>query len=1091
MSAKGTFLLLTLVILLIGALLPALGAVSPAPLRMLFLHRTYQMDEQYIKELQAEGISVTQRPLTAPLSLEEFKAFNLVVMPDFLTLDDAYHVGAVDVPTWWDTNLPNLRRYVAEGGGLLITTFFCEGGELLKASYDRFLEPWGAEFRAVQIIDPEHIAKVDGMGTTPKDKQFYCWTERIAKHPVTAGVSRVYYPVVNLRWDDCYTTPPVVLADKAWTPLVRAYPGSYSTKTDKLYQWLDPIGHDDVLVASRAVGKGRVVIFTPNSYYTFFRPYTKETSLGENHHGRIDGIVLKAGDGVTPSDDGTLLLNAYRWLAEPGAKLGLGGERPLPKPYAPPQFTVQRVLNWDTMTPPPTWRHRPIPVKIDGQMYYDEQPDPTIKGELKYYRALIGIHSKFSDGKGTVADYAKAAKKAGYGLIAFTERFEDLGGPARWEALKKECRRNSSNTLICLPGIDIADPEGGRYLIFGQPNYPAKTWLSADGKYLTANNVMSLGFTTHMAVIARPQATPHQYRMFKHFQGIAVATYRGGKLVDDGYQAYAWQVDASSNPIPLAVHEVYAPGEIAAAAKTGLQQVMPADTLRHAADYFCAGITHFFDCPLRYFVTEGPVIDTWTIFNKDIGKTEENRNRYRMWLGATSTVPIREVALYAEGKLYRRWTPNATTFRETVDGYQAVQHHWHMVVTDANGRKAISPHLRNVPARYVVRCGDRQNWLGYVAHYYTGTLLPNMDIHMPVKGMREGEGTLPQVRGENLAPIMDFPLASNRICVTDFLMGQRYLNAEKLTDIAFDAAPMRVTVPSRLYEGVVRVHLLTEKSKAAKLNLYEIKLKLKMNAERTLNDVWPWFKSVKGTCTLQGGRTVAIPVKEPIDLQVGDIVGDTIVLSPGMRLAGNRLGMIPPAQAVIPAGSQIIAYFCIVSGIPPADIRKVMNDGNADSLLTLARGAVGRVMPYAKVALAEQDILGNRGIAGKVIGSPVAYDLPLFIANLNPRWTAGVWREDDPLNFTDQFGFIDGVGMTTLDVSRPTRFFAGNLISAENPNLFLSIEKWTKVGITVEVHNPTDKAITARLATPGEITGLYMLDMTVAIPAGTTVRVKR
>ncbi|HEY3415287.1 MAG TPA: hypothetical protein VGM23_00255, partial [Armatimonadota bacterium] len=969
MSSKRTvpFLILILTLLLAGALLPVLGATAPVHLRLLFLYRRMEMDAQYVQELGAAGISVTQRPLTAPLTLEEFKAFNLVVMPDFLTLDEAYSVGAVDVPTWWDTNMPNLRRYVAEGGGLLVTTFFNEGGETLTAAYERFLNPWGAGFRAVQIIDPAHIAKIDGMGSTPKDNQFYCWTDRITAHPVTAGVKHIYYPVVNLRWDDCYTAPPVVLSDKAWTPLVRAYPGSYTTKTNKLYQWQDPMGQEDVLAAARTVGKGRVVIFTPNSYYTFFRPYTKDTSLGENSHGRIDGIVQRAGDGITPSDDGKLLRNAYRWLAEPGAKLGFGGKRPLPKPYTPPHYTIQRVLNWDTLPLPPTWRHRPIPVKIDGQMYYDEQADPTIKGALHYYKALVGIHSAFSDGKGTVADYARAAKQAGYGLIAFTERFEDLGGPARWEALRKECLRNSSDTLVCLPGIDIADPEGGRYLIFGQPNYPAKPWLSADGKYLTANNVMSLGFTRHMAVIARPQASPHQYRLFKHFQAIAVATYRDGKLVDDGYQAYAWQVAASSNPIPLAVHEVYAPGDIAVAATTGLQQMMPADTLPHAADYFHAGVTHFFDCPLRYFVSEGPIIDTWTIFNKDLGKVEENRNRYRMALGATADVPIREVVLYADNTLYRRWTPNTKVFRETIDGYQAVQHHWHMVVTDANGRKAISPHLRNVPARYIVRCGDRQNWLGTVAHYYTGTLLPGMDIHMPVKGMREGDGTFPAVRGENLAPMMDFPLTSNRVCVTDFIMGQRYLNAEKLSDIAFDAAPMRITMPSRLYDGQVRVYQFTEKPKWAKLTLYDIDLKLKMDAERTLDGVWPWFKEVKGTCTLKDGRTLTIPVKEPIDLKEGDIVGDSVIMSPGMRLAGNRLGLPAPITTTIPAGITYQAALLVVSGIgkdPAPTPQELWDPATAATFIPSANVMSGHTMPYIKVALTPYSPGVPQGISG-------------------------------------------------------------------------------------------------------------------------------
>ena len=68
--------------------------------------------------------------------------------------------------------------------------------------------------------------------------------------------------------------------------------------------------------------------------------------------------------------------------------------------------------------------------------------------------------------------------------------------------------------------------------------------------------------------------------MFKHYQGIPVATYRGGKQVDDGFTAYAWQVASGSNPAPLAVHEVFTPAEVAQAAQTGYQQIMPSDTVQ-------------------------------------------------------------------------------------------------------------------------------------------------------------------------------------------------------------------------------------------------------------------------------------------------------------------------------------------------------------------------------------------------------------------------------------------------------------------------------------------------------------------------------
>ncbi len=183
-------------------------------------------------------------------------------------------------PTGGIVNLPNLRTYVESDGGLLVTSFFNQAGEALCASLDRLVDPWGAGFRAMEIIDTAHIAKVDRMGTSLKDKLLYCYTENITPHPVSNGVKHVYYPVVNLRWNRCYTTPPIVLYDKSWTPLVRAMAGSYNAKADKLYDWQEPLGKEDVICAVRTVGRGRVALLSLNSYYTFYRPYTKETAFG-------------------------------------------------------------------------------------------------------------------------------------------------------------------------------------------------------------------------------------------------------------------------------------------------------------------------------------------------------------------------------------------------------------------------------------------------------------------------------------------------------------------------------------------------------------------------------------------------------------------------------------------------------------------------------------------------------------------------------------------------------------------------------------------------------------------------------------------
>ncbi|HEY3396973.1 MAG TPA: hypothetical protein VGM19_04865 [Armatimonadota bacterium] len=1086
MTRTALSFLLTLALL--GTALSAASAADraarpPRPLRILFMVRDITVDTRYASELETQGFRVDSRPLTQRTTLEEMKTYNLIVVPDFLVLSAQYSVGGVDVPNWWDFNLPHLRQYVQEGGGLLVTTFFCEGGEALAASYDRFLGPWGAGFRPAEVVDPAHQAQIADSGMM--EGMYYAWTDQIASHPATAGVKRFYYPVVNLRWDDCYTTPPILLYDKAWTPLVQAMPGAFDAKTAKDYKWQAPIGSDGTLAAVRSVGQGRVALVSLCAYYTFFRPYTTENFYGENHHGRIDGIVLSRGDGQVPSDDGRLLENLYRWVAEPGQALGLGRPRPGIKATPLPVPTVQRVLNWDTLQMPPTWAHRAIPVQVDGQWYYDEQRDPAITGEVKYFRALIGAHSAYSDGKGSVAEWVAAAQRAGYSILAFTETFEKLGGPARWEQLRRDCLKYTTADFVCLPGIDIADPEGGRYLVYGQPNYPTSSWLSEDGKYLIANNVMSICFSTATSVIARPQHTPHQYRLFKHYQGIPVATYRDGQLVDDGLVPYAWQVASTSNPMPLAVHETFAPGDVAREATVGFQQIVPADTVQHGADYFRCGLSHFFDTPIRTFVTEGPILDTWTIFNKDMGKPEENRNRYRIALGATSTVPIREVQLYQDALPAQRWTPAAKSFREELDGYIAVQHNWFLVATDTGGRRVVSPAIRTVPARYVVRCGDRQNWLGYTPHYYTGTNLPWLDIHMPVKENHEGDGIINQVKGDMLAPMCEFPLSSNRICVSDWLLGQRYVNAEKLEDIAYDAAPMRITLPSKLYEGGVRVSIITPRPGGPEVSMYEVFVDTKMDATRNGEGVWPWFVNVSGKYRpADGGPAQDITPALKVDLQPGDQVGNVVVFGPPMRLEGTRLGLKAPAETTIKAGTRFVANMFVLSEPSKAPYVDAPDFLHAADALSLTRGELERwtYMAGGKAL--------DGGLAGAVKATPAAADPLLGISGLNPRWTAGVWRSDNALNCADQFGFADGFGLTTLDVTKAAKFYAGSFVTADNEALWLDIKEWTAEKITVEVNNPTDQAITATVQTPAEITGLKALKTQVTVGAGSSVVVK-
>jgi hypothetical protein len=127
------------------------------------------------------------------------------------------------------------------------------------------------------------------------------------------------------------------------------------------------------------------------------------------------------------------------------------------------------------------------------------------------------------------------------------------------------------------------------------------------------------------------------------------------------------------------------------------------------------------------------------------------------------------------------------------------------------------------------------------------------------------------------------------------------------------------------------------------------------------------------------------------------------------------------------------------------------------------------------------------GVAGEVAKTAeLLCDVPLQIQGLNPRWAAGIWREGGGVDYT---GIFEKTAWPRLDVSKKGKYYAGNLLTADNPGLVLEVVRWTKDRIQIEVHNPTDKAIEATVSTPEEITGFKSLKRKVMAPPGATMYV--
>jgi hypothetical protein len=757
------------------------------------------------------------------------------------------------------------------------------------------------------------------------------------------------------------------------------------------------------------------------------------------------------------------------------------------------------VLDPDTMLMPTSWRHRPMPHTVNGVGYYPEFRDPLVQGDIQYFKALVGVHSEYSDGTGSVEEYAAAAKAAGYAMIVFTENFERLSR-GDWEKLVAACAKNSTADFVCLPGFDIMDPDNNHFILVAPPTYPRATWLSADGTRLVKTQMINLLWYNHMVVAHRPETSPLPYERLKHFQGLTVYTYRNGKVADASIGAYAWQVMNGSNPHPIVVHETYKPADVALEAKSGFQQIMPADTVKTAADYFRVGTGHYFECPVRYLISEGPVVTNWVINPKDFGPATEGRMHFRVDIGVQSDVPLRSVVLYDGFTPLRRWLPTEKTFAARADFQHGRQYDLYLIIEDSQGRRAITSSMRTVAGRYHNRCADRQNWLGDVGGYYTGTDLPyRLNLYLPVQGTDEGNGILTGTPGTTMAVKLNYPFTTNDVVLTESILDEKYVWA-LFKDIGYDAMPSLASKPSSVYSGKVRSWNFTPGKKTSPFpTIFEYDITLKRDVQ-PVNPagLFPAFTHALGKkfAWFEKGKLVTgdITPQTAFDIPVGGYVGNIIALSEGMRLEGGRIGLKPPAghPAVVPAGTRFTARFIYSGPQMPSFTAQNYFEGAEEAWLR-AMGFADKLpygMKFTRGKLNGIQYLPDvTAVTGSTAGEVTATAdlpclIPLRVSGVNPRWPAGLWREGSPITYT---GVFEGCAYPRLDMGVKGKFVAGNLVAADNADLVLEVVKWEPGKIKVEAHNPTDKAIEATVSTPKEIAGLKALNKKVTVPAGTTV----
>lgn len=1053
---------------------------------VLVLGHKLQVDPRLKNELAGQGIHLHRRDILKPLSLDMLKQFQVVFVGEGVPVGSTLSSHVAKAKTL-EENYRTIEKYVDAGGGFLYTPDVGGYGGAMKCS--EIMKRYEAKILPLQIRDDKHRYVPQ---PAPKRDAGYSWTDKISKHPATTGVKTIFYPTPQHRWDDFYSTPAMEL-NSDWTQLVSTMESGTASWSSTYTEWTVIKDEPQTIAAVRDYEKGRVGLLNVYSFYTFWHPYWEPKDHGkygraqivERTTGDIDGIFIEKGDGTRKSQGRELLAGILRWLGENATKVGMGG-------YTEEAFAKLPV---------------PAAKKAPAWLSKWNKQQKHIN-----YKVLVGARSEYSNGSGSLADFAKSAKEAGLAMLCMAEPMEhfDL---SKWREYYDACQALSDDTFQLIPGLDMQDAYGARYILLNSPVQPQPHMLSKDGKVLEKVEQLCINMPGGITIAHRvtsASAIPHQ--LTKHFQGISLYTYNGdNQLVDNSFPNYEWQMHSFSNPMPFVVHEVDAPDKLNAASQVGFQLYVNAPTAKDLTWYFRkSGLAHHWEAPLHMQVSSGPLLEE---FGSDPFFTMSGENK------------ITDVRLMYNYELYRRWTPNNKTF--TVEKVQLPRSevNWaYLVATDDMGGKLISSGiLAGRQIAHTWRCADRQNWWVF-PNIYTGTTVNGFDLKVPVMGSDEGTGGsgglgFPQVkgpqRGDNLAPILEFSFASPEVYIQDVFIDQRYHRAIQY-DIIFDAKPANATTRSRIFKARVRYHQFLEKKAPSLPTAKEIDITLRRPVT-VETDIYPIITSLdmknhrlRGDMSYaftdpETGKEVSgILSKGTIDIPAGGRIGGLIVLSGTLRVArDNRVGF-PVSVAkytTLPLGTSWQASFITV---PPAQAerwRKLIGvKGQTPYEITLTKGQLESVKLVANAKAEDNKLVGevSKPLSEKDMDNLIAstsegrktppmplkhYRLPIAATGINGNWPVALWRPDGTYEEVSAF---EDKAWARLDITKTGPFFFGNVVRADNPDLRIAIVKWTDKELVLELNNPTNHKMVTTIKTAIEIKDRFQVTKQAKLSPGSS-----
>jgi hypothetical protein len=649
--------------------------------------------QKYIDACAQEGVDV-HFVLAGPgmdftaITLDEMKKYDVIVYTGSPVSQGICKGTAEEAQAFRD----NLEKFRQMGGGLIwMPTSAPTASPCAVDDWNQAVgAKYGVKLVTDKVWDPQNI-----INATPPDSPLrrqtwyqYNWTTAITPHPVTAGVRGLLLPI---RGD--WLLPPTIpfVGGPEWKVIVNGMPtaktvalmGKYEGGTPKY----DEAGNG-AYAASPAIvavrdgegAAGRMMVFPIYTTYTF-------QNFGSP---LMFDAVMKNGAEGHPSDGHRLLLNAYKWLAEPAVasgKLGIG------------DFKVKHVSEMD---------YSPIDWKT--AIPFDPGAITGNESDGKIFKGLFGVRSLYGGGTGTVADYVAEAKKQGLSFLVFMDDTAKMKDD-QYQKLIADCKKCSDSSFLAMPGYSVRDEWGNDYFMTDEKHAPDPTFLNQEGLLtnfwgLDKQSRTNLGFCLwwigHWPV--------HPWFAAK-FHIIAPYTYEGNKLVDDGLTRYCELQGTPHSCTGVSVSVLTSPSQLAQAVKdTHLTVIQAADLTELQGDIDeqhslkANGVR-----PI--YITNGPVIETWGIRHTLRADFRPGGDRFQLELKVKSDAGIQEVKFIEcnTGQPYRIYHPQGQKeFSCIID--ESNSHQFYLVpqITDGNGRTALGSSLWTVePGTKIQTMGDR------------------------------------------------------------------------------------------------------------------------------------------------------------------------------------------------------------------------------------------------------------------------------------------------------------------------------------------------------------------------------------------------